>query len=104
MTKYLFLIIIILLPLQFALNISANVDLVTTRILVPVLFVFWLIESLARKKIWLPNQSEMWLVVSFLFLSALSLIFGRDAGTGFRKLLYFLTNSYSARRWNPLLN
>lgn len=91
MTNYLFLFLILLLPLQFALNIWENVDLVTTRILVPVLFLLWLVKSLARKKIWIPNKTEMWLIVSFLFLSALSLFIGRDSSAGFRKLLYFLT-------------
>lgn len=91
MLNYLFLFIILLLPLQFALNVSENIDLVTTRILIPILFLAWLLKSLARKKLWIPSKAEMWLVVSFLFLSALSLFLGRDASAGFRKLLYFFT-------------
>lgn len=91
MTNYLFLFLILLLPLQFALNIGENVDLVTTRILVPVLFLAWLIRSLARKKLWIPNKAEMWLVISFLFLAFLSLFLGREASAGFRKFLYLLT-------------
>ena len=91
MLKYFLIILILLLPLQFALNVGENVDLVTTRILVPVLFLLWLMKSLARKKLWTPNKAEMWLIASFLFLSALSLFLGRDASVGFRKLLYLLT-------------
>ncbi|MCX6762754.1 MAG: O-antigen ligase family protein [Candidatus Moranbacteria bacterium] len=91
MLKFFLIIIIFLLPLQFALNVGENVDLVTTRILVPVLFLLWLARSLARKKIWIPNKAEMWLVITFLFLASLSLYLGRDASTGFRKLLYLLT-------------
>lgn len=91
MTKYFLIIIIFLLPLQFALNVGENVDLVTTRIFVPVLFLLWLVKSLARKKIWIPNKPEMWLVIAFLFLAFLSLYLGRDASAGFRKLLYFFT-------------
>jgi len=91
MLKYFLIIIILLLPLQFALNVGENIDLVTTRILVPVLFLLWLTKSLARKKMWIPNKAEMWLVISFIFLATLSLYLGRDASAGFRKLLYFLT-------------
>jgi O-antigen ligase len=58
---------------------------------VPVLFLAWLVKSLARKKLWIPNKAEMWLVITFLFLVSLSLYLGRDASAGFRKLLYFLT-------------
>jgi len=91
MTRYFFLAIILLLPLQFALNVGENIDLVTTRVFVPVLFLLWLVKSLAQKKIWIPNQTEMWLVLSFLLLSSLSLFAGIDAAAGLRKLLYFLT-------------
>jgi len=91
MIKYFLLVTIVILPLQFALNVSAGFDLVTTKVLVPVLFLFWLVRGLARKKIWIPNRVEVWLTVVFLFLSALSLVLGRDADAGFRKLLYLLS-------------
>ena len=91
MLKYFLIIIILLLPLQFALNIGENVDLVTTRILALVLFSLWLAQGLARKKLWIPNKAEMWLVIVFLFLSSLSLYLGCDARIGLRKLLYFFT-------------
>lgn len=91
MISYLFVFLIIFLPLQFALNIGENFDLVATRLLVPVIFLLWFVKSLARKKIWIPNKAEMWLVISFLFLSALSLFVGWKADAGIRKLLYFLT-------------
>jgi hypothetical protein len=91
MTKYFLIIIIVLLPLQFALNVSENVDLVTTRILVLILFLLWLTKSLALKKILIPNKAEMWLVATFLFLSSLSLYLGCDASSGWRKLLYFFS-------------
>jgi O-antigen ligase len=91
MLNYLFLFLIFLLPLQFALNVGDNLDLVVTRILVPVIFLLWLVRSLARKKLWIPNKAEMWLVITFLFLAALSLFLGWDASAGFRKLLYFFT-------------
>jgi O-antigen ligase len=91
MLNYIFLFLVLLLPLQFALNISDNFDLVITRVFIPIIFLAWLAKSLARKKIWIPNRAEMWLVAAFLFLSSLSLYLGRDALPGFRKLLYFFT-------------
>jgi O-antigen ligase len=66
-------------------------DLVTTRVFVPVLFLLWLVKSLAQKKIWIPNKAEMWLTLTFLFLSFWSLFAGLDAGGGLRKLLYLFT-------------
>ncbi|TRZ54365.1 O-antigen ligase family protein [archaeon] len=91
MIEYLFLGLILSLPFQFALNLGDNADLVITRILIPVIFLLWLVKGLARKKLWIPNIAQMWLIVAFLFLSFLSLYLGRDASAGFRKLLYFLT-------------
>ncbi|MFA6284984.1 MAG: O-antigen ligase family protein [Parcubacteria group bacterium] len=91
MINYLFLAIILFLPLQFALNVGENIDLVTTRIFVPVIFLLWLARSLAQKKIWISNKAEMWIAATFLFLSLSSLFLGRDAGEGIRKFVYFLT-------------
>jgi O-antigen ligase len=91
MIGYLFLGLILVLPFQFALNLGDNADLVMTRVLIPVIFLLWLTKSLARKKMWIPNKPQMWLIAAFLFLSFLSLFFGQDASAGFRKLLYFIT-------------
>ncbi|MDD5489069.1 MAG: O-antigen ligase family protein [Candidatus Moranbacteria bacterium] len=91
MTRYLFLGILILLPFQFALNMGENIDLVTTRVLIPAVFLLWLLGGLAQKKIWAANKAETWLVLSFLVLSALSLWTGIDPGKGTRKILYLLS-------------
>src|SRR4030043_561919 len=91
MMKYLFLGVILLLPFQFALNVGDNVDLVTTRILIPVVFFLWLLNGLAKRKIWVADRAETWLVLSFLFLSAFSLWGGLNAGKGVRKILYLFS-------------
>jgi O-antigen ligase len=91
MVKILLIIIILFLPLQFALNIGSDFDLVVTRVLIPVLFILWLARGMARKKIWIPNRFETWLILIFLALSGASLVLGRDASEGARKLLYFLS-------------
>lgn len=91
MIDYLFFFIILLLPLQFALNIGDNVDLVITRVLVPVIFLLWLIRSLAQRKIWIANRAQTWLLLSFLFLSALSLWSGLGWDKGIRKIVYLFS-------------
>ncbi|OGI24924.1 MAG: hypothetical protein A3J76_00210 [Candidatus Moranbacteria bacterium RBG_13_45_13] len=91
MIQWFFIATILLLPLQFALNVGENIDLVTTKILIPAVFLLWLIKSLARKKLWIPNKVEMWLIMSFLFLSFLSLWGGFDWEKGARKILYLLS-------------
>jgi O-antigen ligase len=91
MVKYLFLIVVLVLPLQFALNIGDNFDLTVTRVTAPLVVFLWLMRGLAKKEIWIPNKSETWLLITFLFFLALSLVFGNDAGKGFRKLVYFFS-------------
>jgi len=91
MMKYLFLVTIFLLPFQFALNLGDNIDLVTTRILVPIVFLLWLLEGLARRNIWIVNRAESWLILSFLFLSLFSLWGGLDPEKGVRKTLYLFS-------------
>lgn len=91
MIRKILIILIIILPVQFALNVSDNFDLVITRVLIPIIFLLWLVRSLAQKKLWIPNKAEMWLVAAFLFLSVLSLFLGRDTSAGWRKLFYFFT-------------
>jgi putative inorganic carbon (HCO3(-)) transporter len=89
--KYLFLVTIFLLPFQFALNLGDNIDLVTTRVLVPIVFLLWLLEGLARRNIWIVNRAESWLILSFLFLSLFSLWGGLDPEKGVRKTLYLFS-------------
>ena len=91
MIRYLFLVIIFLLPFQFALNPGDNIDLGVTRILVPVVFLFWFLEGLAKRNIWIANWVESWLILSFLFLSLFSLWAGLDPEKGVRKVLYLFS-------------
>ncbi|MDP1845652.1 MAG: O-antigen ligase family protein [Candidatus Moranbacteria bacterium] len=91
MIEYLFLGLILILPFQFALNPGDNADLAVTRILIPIIFLLWLVRSLAKKKVWMLNKPEMWLSAAFLFFLILSVILGEDSGRGFRKLAYFLS-------------
>lgn len=91
MIKYLFLAIITLLPFQFALNVGENIDLTTIRIVIPIVFLIWLVQGMTRKKIWIPNRIETWFLLTFLFLSAISLFSGLDFSKGIRKVLYLFS-------------
>ncbi|MDI6778044.1 MAG: O-antigen ligase family protein [Patescibacteria group bacterium] len=91
MDRWLLIVIILLLPLQFALNIGENVDLVTTRILIPVVFSLWLVQGMAKKKIWIANRAETWLLLALLFLAAISIFVGLDFSKGIRKTLYLFS-------------
>lgn len=91
MIEYLFLGLILILPFQFALNPGDNADLAVTRILIPVIFLLWLVRSFAKKKVWILNKFEMWLLAAFLFFLVLSVILGGDSGRGLRKVVYFLS-------------
>ena len=86
-----FVAIILILPFQFALNVGANVDLVITRVLVPIIFLCWLARGLAKRKIWVVNKTETWLLLVFLFMSALSLAWGASWERGERKFLYLFS-------------
>jgi O-antigen ligase len=91
MIEKILVILIILLPLQFALNVGENIDLVITRLLVPVVFFLWLARGLARKKIWIADRTQTWLIFAFLFLALISLWGGLDWVKGTRKILYLFS-------------
>lgn len=87
---YLFFLVL-LLPLQFALNVGENIDLTIIRILVPVLFLLWLIRGMARKKIRIPFRAETFLLLVFLGLSLFSLAAGLSWEKGVRKAVYLFS-------------
>lgn len=91
MTEYFFIGLILLLPFQFALNAGDNIDLVITRVLVPVIFFMWLVRGFSKKEVWLLNKAETWIILLFLGIASFSLVFGRDWSMGIRKMVYLLT-------------
>lgn len=86
-TKILFLY----LPFQIALNPAEGFDLASVRIIIPLLFLVWLIDSLKNKKIILPNNLTFLLLISFLFLASFSLFFAPNYTWGIRKLLFLFS-------------
>lgn len=89
---YKFLIAIALyLPFQLALNPAAGVDLASIRVLILILFFAWLSQGLKEKKLVIKNNLQTWLVVSFLFINAFSIIAARNTDWSLRKLMFLFS-------------
>jgi len=89
---YNFLVILILyLPFQLAINPMAGIDLASIRILILVLFFAWLAQGLKNKNFQIKNNPQTWLVASFLFLNAFSLIMAKNTDWSIRKLLFLFS-------------
>lgn len=87
----LLLLFCLYLPFQLALNASPGFDLASGRVFVLALGILWLFKSLAQKKLFLPNKIHTLLLLSFLFLSAFSLVFAQNSEWAYRKLLFLLS-------------
>ena len=91
MTYRIALLFSFVLPLQIALNPAEGVDLALARILIPVIFLVWLIESLFSKKISLPTSPGAVFLYTFLFLASFSLFFANNHSWGIRKLAFLFS-------------
>src|SRR3989338_2104973 len=100
--------LIIYLPFQVALNIAPGIDLASIRVLILLLFSAWILFLLARKggKIATIFACHYFVLVTFLFWSAVSLFWALNLEWGLRKIavfasifpLYFLVQSATAEK------
>lgn len=81
----------LLLPFQVALNPLPGFDVASVRVIIPFLFILWLITSLISRKIWIASRIQTPLLLSFLFLSAFSLVNAHEISWGLRKLLFLFS-------------
>ncbi|MDP1884765.1 MAG: O-antigen ligase family protein [Candidatus Moranbacteria bacterium] len=89
---YNFLVLLVAyLPFQLAVNPVAGVDLASVRILILILGGAWLAQGLKNKAIRIKNSPQTWLVLSFLFLSAFSLVVAKNTDWSARKLLFLFS-------------
>ncbi len=83
----------ILLPLiltfSFALSPAPTVDLNILKIIIPALFMGWLINSMANKKIVIDHRLRFWLLLTFLFIIFISILWTPAPIPAFRKILFF---------------
>jgi O-antigen ligase len=91
MLNYLVWLIVLTLPFQLALNAGSGVDLLFVRVLIPVVFLIWLIRGLGRKNITIPYCVMTALILLFTFLTALSLFFAIKPELGIRKMFYYIS-------------
>ena len=83
--------LILYLPFQVALNITAGIDLASGRILILYLFAVWTIKSLAEKRFVVKFSLQTLLICLFLFIAVFSMLQAWDMERAFRKILVFLS-------------
>lgn len=83
-----FYFLIFYIPFQIALNPSEGIDLASIRILIILLFFAWLLLSLSRKKLFIPNAIQTWLILIFLFIVFLSFCRAPEQERALRKTLF----------------
>ncbi len=79
------------LPFQLALNPAEGIDLASGRAVILFLFLFWVVWGLKNKKIIIAPRIQTLLIISFLFLSAFSLMVSQNLEWSLRKLFFLLS-------------
>ncbi len=79
----------LILTFSFALSPTPTVDLNILKIIIPILFVGWLINSMANKKIVIDYRPRFWLLLVFLFITFFSVFWTSAPLPALRKILFF---------------
>lgn len=88
---YLLLLFCMLLPFQFALNPTPEIDLAIVRVLIPLLFLGWFFWSLKIKKpLVLFNLATVFFIL-YLFLAVFSCFFAHNLSWSLRKLAFLFS-------------
>ncbi|OGZ33573.1 MAG: hypothetical protein A2Y98_01400 [Candidatus Portnoybacteria bacterium RBG_19FT_COMBO_36_7] len=85
------LLIILYIPFGIALNVSADIDLASVRIIIPAFFLIWLAAAAFLKKKLLISSFQGFGLIAIATISAASLAFASELGWGIRKLAVFLS-------------
>jgi O-antigen ligase len=80
--------LIFLLPFVFALNPAEKIDLSVIRILIPMLFLWWLATSFLSKNLLVDTRFRFWALTSLFFLSLASLGWAEEKEWAARKILF----------------
>ena len=81
----------IYLPFQLALNPTEGIDLASIRVLIIILFFFWLASGLKNKNLRIKNNWTTGLLISFLFLNFISLFVAKNMDFSLRKILFLFS-------------
>lgn len=85
------LLLVLYLPFQVALNVSAGFDIASGRVLILLLFAVWTFRSLKNKKLEIDFSLETLLLVTFLSCAIFSLLQSFEMDRALRKILVFLS-------------
>ena len=83
-----FLIFCALLPFQFALNPMPGIDLAIARVIVPLLFLIWLVFTIKNKLPLVKEHKITYFFIAFLALAVFSLYFSQNLSWSLRKLFW----------------
>ncbi len=86
-----FSFLVFYLSLGVAISPAQDIDLSSIRILILVIFLLWLMRGLIRKYIYLGNNFQTILIISFLFLAVFSFFFSQNGIWAGRKILFLLS-------------
>lgn len=87
--KALFLFFLVYLPFHLALNPTPEIAMASSRILIIILFLWWLVWGLANKKLEIAFEPQTLFLLAFLFISLFSLSQASKFSWGLRKWLVF---------------
>jgi len=87
----LFLLLALFLPFSFALSPTKTIDLNILKLFIPIIFLFWLANSLLHRKIIIDNRPRFWFLITFLFIVFLSFFWTSAPESALRKILFFTT-------------
>ncbi len=89
MIGWMLYIFFVLLPLSFALSVTEDFDVHSTRVYVPLLGLMWIAMSLFQKKLHIPRGVVSFVALSFLMLLTASILWSEVPVWSARKILYF---------------
>lgn len=88
------LLLISYLPFQAALNLAPDLDLLSGRVLILIIFIVWAVWSFFRREeilaLFFPSQTA-WALLAFLGLAAFSVLVASNPVWGLRKLFVFIS-------------
>ncbi|EKE20272.1 MAG: polysaccharide polymerase [uncultured bacterium] len=87
---YAFLLFLcVFIPFQFALNPSVGFDVAIIRIIIPIIFLAWILFKMKRREKLFPRDTISFLIICFLLLTLFSTLFSSNAWWSFRKILFW---------------
>lgn len=84
-------VFLLYLPFQIALNPSSGVDLASGRLFAILFFLFWVAESLRKKKLFIGANRTTFSLIAFLFFALFSIFVAENEYWSIRKLFFLFS-------------